>query len=96
MKAWWLFPLWCAMSACSTAPVKCETQIVKVPVAVVDAPPVVITPTLPITTITPKSSDDDVIRSYVESITALKAYTNELEQIVQHYKDESKQVGDNK
>jgi len=71
------------LSACSTLP-----QTVAVPVAVpCAAPPDIARPRLTIGTLRPDSPPADVIRAYAESLEALAGYAEQLETILDGYRE---------
>ena len=73
-----------ALSGCA-APSRVQTQVVRVPVPVVQtcpAPRVPARPALPIATLTPTSSPAQVMRAYVLSTTQLEGYAQQLEALL--------------
>lgn len=64
-----------------------KTIPVGVPLIYSPAPPTVNRPQLPITTIQKTDSDGVVVKKYAASVQALLGYSEQLEKIVQNYKN---------
>lgn len=77
--------------ASGPTPIKCETQIVKVPVVVPPpAPPTIVSPHLPITDLTNKSPPGDTAVAYKATVVLLENVIKQYELVLQKYDDLSK------
>lgn len=84
------------LAGCPSPVIKTAGERVVIPVPYVPEPPKTDRPALPIDNITPEKleQDGEVVKHYKATIVALQGYAEELERIIENYRNQAKETAD--